>query len=306
MTQDVMSQKNLLILGGSGFFASHLLPKLAGYNVTCIVRSGKSILSGVDQVKTYSEFGEVGDSSGYDFVLDFASKVSVEDFIKRPLNMFSENLNITLKHLSMLEETGFSGHYIYVSTDRALLSVQENAFMNEVNISNDPYGACKLFSEMVAGYGCTLKGIKSSTLRFPNLYGKGQKSNQLLPMILNKIHLGERRIVLKSLSGNRNYLHVSDAVNAILKFLKNPVQHKNVCISGENVELREVCNHICDIFENATGESLEFLESSQTNARSNYLEPPAVLDDCYFRSVYGWKPKINMREGLKQLLIEGK
>jgi nucleoside-diphosphate-sugar epimerase len=219
--------------------------------------------------------------------------------------MFSENLNITLKHLLMLEKNGFSGHYIYVSTDRALLPSHGNAFVNEVKISNDPYGACKLFSEMITAYGCNLKNIKSSNLRFPNLYGKGQTSQQLLPMILDKIHSGERQIVLNSMSGDRNYLHISDAVSAVLKFLKNPIQHQNICISGANVELREICEALCDIYQNEKGESLEFFESAKPSARSTYLGPPKVLSDDFFRSVYGWRPKTNIRDGLMQLIIDG-
>ena len=150
---------------------------------------------------------------------------------------------------------------------------------------------------MIIQYSLELSGVNKTVLRFPNLYGVNQKSGQLLPTILNKISAGELKISLNSLDGNRNYLHVEDATDAILKFLKSPLNANSLCISGENVEITYILENIKKMFNKLTGKNLNFFEKKIVNKRSLYLVPPPVLDDQISRKTYNWQPQKKLNKG---------
>ena len=299
------NRKKILIFGITGFIATNLIKKLKNFRVIGVSRSQIKSLEGVEDIFEYDEIANIKNLGNIDFALDFSSRVSVEEFVNSPITTFNENVGISLRHLSLLNAIGFKGHYIYITSDRAIAPNENNDFLNDTKIKNDPYGASKFFSELIIQYSLELSGVKKTVLRFPNLYGVNQKSGQLLPTILNKISAGELKISLNSLDGNRNYLHVEDATDAILKFLKSPLNANSLCISGENVEITYILENIKKMFNKLTGKNLNFFEKKIVNKRSLYLDPPPVLDDQIFRKTYNWQPQKSIEQGLLELLRDG-
>ena len=299
------NRKKILIFGITGFIAANLIKKLKNFRVIGVSRSQIKSLEGVENIFEYDEIANIKSLEYIDFALDFSSRVSVEEFMNSPIPTFNENVGISLRHLSLLNEIGFNGHYIYVTSDRAIAPNDKNDYLNDAKIKNDPYGASKFFSELIIQYGLELSGVKKTVLRFPNLYGVNQKSAQLLPTILSKISAGELKISLNSFEGNRNYLHVEDATDAILKFLQSPLDANSLCISGENIEITYIIESIKKLFNKLTGKSLNFFEKKSANKRSLYLVPPPVLDDQIFRKTYNWQPQVSIQQGLLELLRDG-
>ena len=298
-------KKSVLIFGLTGFFASNLIKKLENFSVIGVSRHKQPHLDGVKKVFKYNDFLDIKNHAPFDFVLDFSSKISVEEFVRSPLKTFTENVEIPLRHLSLLREINFDGHYIYITSDRAIAPNKNQDILNNIKIKNDPYGASKLFSELLIHYSLGLSETKTTMLRFPNLYGVGQKSGQLLPTIFNKISEGTLNIRINSFKGNRNYLHVEDATDAILNFIQRPLEKDELCISGENIEITYILENIKIMFNKLTGDELNFFEKKNADRRNLFLLPPKVLDDQIFRQSYNWKPRVKIEQGLLELLQNG-
>ena len=301
----VECRKSIIVFGASGFIASHLLEKISHFDVTCVVRSKNTLVNDHVEVVDYDDLAQIQDVKKFDFALDFASNVSVENIVADPLSFFFGNLEIPLFHLKFLKFCNFKGHYVLLSTDRALVPNSDADFANDIDLNNDPYGASKYLSELICNYGLRLLGAHCTVIRLPNIYGIGQTSKQLLPTIINRISNGETEVFLNSFSGNRNYLHVEDAVDAIRMFLEKPILERSINVSGENVEILYLINKIKDYYEELTYQKLTFTEGNSVNPRSSYLTPPATLDDSKFRNNYDWQPRIHIDEGIKQMVEFG-
>jgi nucleoside-diphosphate-sugar epimerase len=293
--------KKVILFGATGFFGKAFLNKLAGWQVTCISRS-ESLSANMTNQLSYESFHLSRDRGPFDIAIDFSSNVSVEDFSQNPRDTFLDNLDIPIKNIRLLSQVGFKGKYVYISSDRALLEASDDFYINHIKVKNDPYGASKLIGEFIVKYASSIDWLTPTVFRFPNLYGPGQTSKQLIPSILQKLRQGQTRIEIGSMEGSRNYLHISDAVEALIRFLNSPVNNPDLCVSGENIEIKKITEYFSILLKEINGKTLIFSERSQSALRSQYSAPPAGLNDLEFRNIYDWKPKIDTKSGIKQLL----
>jgi len=298
---------NIMVFGGTGFFGRAFVKELQknpANNVCLVVRNVSSKIEGCECV-SYSEdhlLSLGGDK--YDQAFDFSSHVSVDDFFTDPQKAFLENLVIPIKNIKFLNQIGFSGRYVYISTDRAVLDISDLDHISDLRIPNDPYGASKLIGEIISRYSFSFDIGFASIVRFPNLYGPAQTSKQLIPTIVNKIKKGLSEIELASLSGARNYLFISDAVNALIKLVNSEKIESEICFSGENYKISDILDTFKIICDQKFGFSPKFIEKSSKSKKSSFKPPPLTLDDEVFRERYTWVPEVHIHEGLLLTLEE--
>ncbi len=80
-------------------------------------------------------------------------------------------------------------------------------------LPNTHYGLSKVFAEEILTYYSRNYGFRSIILRFPNVYGKN--SRWVIASFLNSIHEKGKITLYGDGEQSRNFLHVSDAVEAI-------------------------------------------------------------------------------------------
>jgi nucleoside-diphosphate-sugar epimerase len=293
--------KKVILFGATGFFGSAFLNQLVGWQVTCVSRS-ESLAGNISNQLSYENCQLIRERGPFDIAIDFSSNISVEDFSLNPRDAFLDNLDIPIKNIKLLGQVGFKGKYVYISSDRALLKASDDFYINHIKVKNDPYGASKLIGELIVNYASSIDWLAPTVFRFPNLYGPGQKSRQLIPSILQKLRQGQTCLEIGSMEGARNYLHINDAVEALIRFLNSPVNKHELCVSGENIEIKKITEYFAILLKKMNGKTLIFSEIGQSAVRSRYSSPPASLDDLEFRNKYDWKPKIDIKSGIKQLL----
>ena len=292
---------NIIVFGATGFFGGYFVRSLAGKNVTLVTREYTSNNMGFNNLR-YTDLETSIIKEPFHLAFDFSSHVSVEDFLTNPQEAFLDNIEIPIKNIRVLSKIGFNGKYVYISTDRALADIDYVNYVNQINIRNDPYGASKLIGELIVKYASSLDWDPATVIRFPNLYGFGQKSKQLIPTIINKLKKGQLKIELGTLDGSRNYLHINDAVDALVKFVDDPGIEQDLSISGVNVTIETILKCFAESLKNKYGKEVAFIASNKASSRGNYSIPPEVIDDSVFRRKYKWEPKIKIEIGINHLL----
>lgn len=292
---------NIIIFGSTGFFGKAFvaeLKKREDINLYTVVRK----LKDRDLKRQHFLYEDVHallkKGIKYDLAIDFASHVSVDNFLNNPQEAFLDNLKIPINNLKFLNSLSFAGRYLYVSSDRAILDIGKADSIVNVNISNDPYGASKLIGEIIVRYCSNLREGSATIVRFPNIYGPGQTSRQLIPSIVDKLDRGVNDVELASDSGRRNYLFISDAVNALIKLTFRDCNQSEVCVSGENVTIKQILDAFKEICLKKSGKQVQFIANSSKSYRKYYKPPPETLDDLYFRENYNWKPLVNIQQGI--------
>tara|TARA_Y100000741_G_C18217441_1_gene544369 strand:+ start:391 stop:1317 length:927 start_codon:yes stop_codon:yes gene_type:complete len=296
---------NVLIFGATGFFGKEFVKKFyldSSINLVLVNRDRKFMAQEIDN-KTYDEMNS-WDCSNIDLAIDFASNVSVDDFLSNPGALFIKNIEIAIKNTKILDRSNFKGKYIYISTDRALVDNKNVKYINKVLINNDPYGASKFVSEILISYFTTINDLRYAVVNFPNLYGPNQTSKQFIPTVLSKIDNSHSLVDIFSKKGDRNFLFIDDAVDALLKIVYDHDCNKNIQISGTNVKIEFLLNEIKKIYSNLNID-VNFKEKNNSNlSRREFSSPPKVMNDCLFREKYNWKPKISLSKGLQITINE--
>jgi nucleoside-diphosphate-sugar epimerase len=294
-------QKNIIVFGATGFFGGSFVRSLVGKNVTLVTREYVSDNLGFNNL-LYTDLENSVIEESFHLAFDFSSRVSVEEFLMDPQKEFLNNIEITIKNIRFLSKLGFNGRYVYISTDRALADADDVDYVNQINVRNDPYGASKLIGELIVKYACSLDWDSATVIRFPNLYGSGQKSKQLIPTILDELKKGQLKIELGTLVGSRNYLHISDAVDALIKFVDDPGIEQDLCISGVNVTIETILKCFTECIKTRYDKEVTFIPRNKVSSRSSFKTPPEILDDLVFRRKYNWEPKVTIENGINLLL----
>lgn len=240
-----------VITGTSGFLGQSLAERLvrAGHDVVLIGRTeAKKKQHGEFYKADITDLQSLEDCrqkiKNIDGVIHLAALVPKNKDEDQPENMFTVNARGTL---NILEVFGTAAkNIVYASTAEVYGLPETNQPLSEDTTVPRPlsyYGASKLTGELFCEVYAQRHGISIASLRFTVLYGPGDRINRAIPNFVNKAMAGEN---LEVFGGEelRDYLHVSDAVEALyLAATKSPSGVFNIG-TGEGISIKETAEAI--------------------------------------------------------------
>jgi len=226
-----------VVTGGAGFIGSHITKKLVerGDVVTVIdnMNTGKkknleSVIDKINFVKgdiLDTELVE-GITKDVDGVFHQAALASVQDSFDEPDEYHNVNVNGTENILKLSKKYGFK--VVYASSSSVYgnpirIPIKESDEKNPIN----PYAETKLKKEELA-IEYSKMGVHVIGLRYFNVFGKGQSKEYagVLKLFLERI----RDKLPPKINGDgmqfRDFVHVSDVVNANLMSMDSDITHE--------------------------------------------------------------------------------
>lgn len=161
----------------------------------------------------------------------------------------------------------------------------------------DVYSLSKLHGEITIAYYQKRFGFQPTIVRLFNTYGPYETNPHLLPHIINTLKQGTSTIVLGNLHTRRDYIYVEDVAEG-LYLLGSRSDALGVFNLGTGIEysVQEVVN----IMSGLLGKPIRVI---QDPAR---IRPVDKLHQCAditkIQSVLGWRPSVNLHEGLVRWL----
>jgi len=179
------------------------------------------------------------------------------------------------------------------------LPINEEHPLRPVNL----YGVTKLAGEKLLSASFEIYGLETVSLRFANVYGVGLYTHYdtVIPRFVKLALEGNPLTIYGDGKSSRNYVHVSDVVEAVQLFGKADVRLLNgeaFNIGGETMIVAEVAGTVVDEVYKATRKNTEII----------YLPPrsgEAKEFDCStdkIRGKLGFLPRWTVRDGVKQLV----
>lgn len=278
--------KTIAVTGSNGFIGKQLIPvlKSLGYSVVEISR---------DKGLNIAEWTSVKDLPKCDVIIHLAAKTFVPDSFDNPRAFYDVNQTVTLNAMELARI--WKAKIIHMSSyfygPPQYLPVDENHPLHPHN----PYAQTKLISEnIVAGYGrdFNLSGI---IFRLFNIYGPNQDESFLIPTILKQVKEG--RLVLKDPRPKRDFIHVSDVVDAIVTSIEIEFNSLDIVNLGSGVSYS--VEEIVDCFKKYTEQPLEVIYTNEYR-KGEVLD--SVSSNSKILSLLGWRPKISIEKGILQLL----
>lgn len=328
------ANKNVLVTGGAGFIAHHViyyLLKNTDWNIVSLDRldfSGNlNRLSGIlkdepelksrlrvvhhdlrAEINTYVS-DQIGDVN---YILHLAAASHVTRSIKFPLEFVQNNINGTAHILEYARTLKNLERFIYFSTDEVFGPAISNTTFTEFDRYNsaNPYSASKAAAEeLCVAYNNTYN-LPIFITHTMNVFGERQSSEKFIPMCIEKIKKGETiKIHYDEKTGNigsRCYLHAQDAADALLFLLnlegpKFPYNHKGGKCPKFNIASNEEFNNmeIASLISDAMKKHL-VCELVQPEDRPGHDFKYSISGE-FMRSL-GWQPKHSVKERIKEVV----
>jgi GDP-L-fucose synthase len=180
--------------------------------------------------------------------------------------------------------------------------IPESALLTgELEPTNEPYAVAKIAGIKLCQSYAREYGRNFISAMPTNLYGPGDNfdlaTSHVLPALLRKVHeakvAGAAEVpVWGSGTPRREFLHVADLASACCFLLEHYDSPEIVNVGcGEDVTIRELVETICEVvgFRGA----LKFDPSKPDGT------PRKLLDTAKLRAL-GWKPRVELRDGIRQ------
>jgi len=241
--------KKILITGGAGFIAHHIVDKILSTTDWEVVTLDRLDFSGnLNRLKEVVDSYSLNDQKRVkvvhhdlkaelnpqikstigkiDYIAHLAAGSHVDRSIDYPLEFVMDNVLGTAHILDYARNLDHLEMFTYFSTDEVFgpapkgINYKENDRYNSTN----PYSATKAGAEeLVVAYENTY-GLPSFITHTMNVFGERQNAEKYIPMVIKRVRDGEIVTVHankeKTIAGSRHYIHAKDVANALLFLLQ--------------------------------------------------------------------------------------
>ncbi len=300
----------ILITGGLGFIGSHLAKKLIDKNFFLIIiddltNANLKILKNLpkdsfylikadinDKKKVINEMKEYNPS----ILVHLAAIHYIPYCLKNPKKTNRTNVAGTENAIEIAKIKGINKFIFSSSAAVYKPSDKEHKESSKV-LPIDVYGKSKLKAEEKIRECCPKNKIKYVILRFFNIYGSNDLTPHFIPSILKKIK-NSNTIKLGNLKTARDYLHVDDLVNALIKIIERKELNNEIYNVGTGKSTTG--NEIIEIVSKIKETDIR-IDSDKNLIRKT--DRKKLVANIQKLSVYcGWKPKYSISRGLRELI----
>jgi len=326
--------KRVLVTGGAGFIAHHLVSQILKTTDWEIVTLDRLDFSGNlnrlhDILQDFSEKDKsrvkivfhdlkaainpliAADIGKVDYILHLAAGSHVDRSIEYPLEFVMDNVVATCNILDFARNLDHLERFVYFSTDEVFGPAPNGIKYNE----NDRYNSTNPYSASKAG-GEELAVAFENTYKLPvyithtmNVFGQRQHPEKYIPMCIRKIRDGETITIhsdpTKTIPGSRHYIHAEDVSDALLFLLNQPtISEKNwgdaKCPKFNIVGAEELNNlELAQLIADAQGKELKYQMIDFHSARPGHDLRYALSGEKMKKM--GWVPQ-NIRSRIAEVV----
>lgn len=296
---------NILVTGGAGFIASHIVDLYIenSHNVLVVddLSSGKE--KNINHMAKFVKM-DIRDTRIHELIHEYkievvnhhAAQISVRNSVDNPLNDADVNIRGILNILEVLKTYPLK-KFIFASSGGAVYGEAEKIPTDETYVPAplSPYGVAKFASEKYIYYYHKNFGLYYIALRYSNVYGPRQDPHGeagVVAIFSKKMLKNETPIINGDGLQTRDYVFAEDVAAANLAAIeKNYCGEINIGTSHEtNV------NELAEMIKKETGYSGEIKHGEAKLGE----QKRSCLEIGKAKKILNWEPKYNLGQGLKE------
>ena len=301
-----------MITGGMGFIGSHLSDELLieKHNLVILTKSffkkqnitniSKKIKVEKIDVTDFKKLGKSIQKNKPDVIIHLAGQTSHLQSFENPLKDIDSNAKSTLFILEEIRKKKLKCRFILGSTFVVIgrpqkLPVDERTPCWPTMI----YGANRLASEHYCKIYHEVYGLDTLIFRITNSFGPREQvtsTKNAVNFLIHEAFLGKIVTIFKKGNFFRDIIYVSDVISGIKTIMKKGKSGELYWISsGKKIWFYELGK----ILEKLTDAKVKFVK--EPNYTKKVDVGNFVVDNSKLRAL-GWKPKINLNQGIKETL----
>lgn len=297
---------NILVTGGAGFIASHIVDAFIenDHNVTIIDNLTTGREENINpKAKFYKadirdDLTKIFEEGKFDVVNHHAAQIDVRRSVIDPIYDAGVNIIGTLNLLQNCVKFGVK-KFMFASTGGAVYGEQDYfpADENHKQQPLSPYGISKLAVEKYLYFYKEVHNLNYTILRYANIYGPRQNplgEAGVVCIFLDKILAGDQPIINGSGEQTRDYVYVKDVVKANLLTLNEKESEIYNVGTGIETSVNELFKLINQNFNNA-------IKEVHGPAKPGEQMRSVITSEKLLRK-FGWKPSTKLEDGLKETI----
>ncbi len=259
-------EKNILVIGGSGFLGTHIIDVLCEkkFKVTNFDKNknkwnnpnANNIIANANNLKKLES--QIKKNK---IIIHLAGISDLNYGLKNPIETFEQNILTTINILKLCVKYKVK-HFVYSSS--VYTDSKEGGFYKCSKIATEEY--IKEFSKTY--------NLKYSILKYGSLYGTRSNENNALYRIIKKAIIAKKIEYIGNPKSIREYINVKDAAYATYDIIKNNLVNKNIVLKGPDKfyvdEILKIIKEIMSIKSN-----IKYKKSSYPG---HYLSTPYSYD----------------------------
>ena len=299
----------VLVTGGAGFIGSEFVRQAVSQSLFPIVVDSLTYAGDLKRLQeiegrfrfyktdiTNKEFIEyIFSKEKPEIVVHFAAESHVDRSILDPQSFLKTNILGTQVLLDAARRYEVK-KFLNISTDEVYGELGEKGRFKETSSlnPNSPYSVSKASADMLGRAYYRTYGLPVITVRPCNNYGPWQYPEKFIPVIILRVLKGEKVPIYGKGENIREWLYVSDCAKAILEIMKRGREGEIYNIgSGQEARNIEIAKKVLKLL----GKDEDWIEFVKDRPGHDFRY---ALDFSKITEELGWKPQINLEEGLEK------
>lgn len=279
-----MSMPFLVVTGGSGFVARHVMSRLKeNHGLALIRRHGKSSTVAAENsicyVENYHDFQPEGDA----VLLHLGEPSHILDVDRQG----SSHIDAMVRQAQSLCEQNYR-HIVYASST----AVYGDHEKEKLSPSHQLVSGLKIYADAKIEVEKIIRQAGGTIARITNVYGPGMSEMNIFSDILKQLD-GSGPVFIREATPIREYLWIDDLVDALLSMSQKKVDGTFNVSSGEAVSCIELARKVLLLAEQENREVAVKLADRESVLR---------LDISATEDTFDWTPQVNLEQGIKKLL----
>jgi dTDP-glucose 4,6-dehydratase len=298
-----------LVTGGAGFLGSHLCEYLLGRGnrVICVDNLETGSLANIAHLRDAAfQFLSLDIIHHYevdepiDFVYHMASPASPIDYARLPLHTLK--VGAYGSHHSLGIAKFKRARFLLASTSEVygdpLVHPQPESYWGNVNPigPRGVYDEAKRYAEALTMAYFRQQGVDTCIARIFNTYGPRMRPNdgRAIPTFLRQALTDKPVTVFGDGSQTRSFCYVDDLIRGLVALAESGVHEPVNLGNPDEMSLLEMAKTVVEMTESRSEVVFEALPVDDPQVR----QP----DITRARSLLGWQPEIDLREGLRRTI----
>jgi nucleoside-diphosphate-sugar epimerase len=292
-------RKSVLVTGASGCIGRHIVPLLAehGWTVHAVSRQGSLDISGVTvhqaDLLDPADRMRLVDAVKPSHLLHLAWYIAPGRWAAAP-----DNYRWVEASLDLVRQFREAGGERVVTAGSCLEYDWRYGYCSEERTPLVPhtfYGTCKAaLSSVLQGYASTT-GFSNAWARIFFLYGPHEHPDRLVAAVIRSL-ISDQPARCSHGEQVRDYLHVTDVADALMRLLESDVQGPINVASGRAVALKNIVLRIGELTGRSELIKLGAIPPASTDT------PLVVADVTKLSTDLGWSPRISLDDGLRDTI----
>ena len=306
--------KKVLVTGADGFIGSHLTEMLVaqGYKVKALSQYNSfnnwGWLESVNCKKDLEIItGDIRDphyckiiTKDVDIIFHLAALIAIPFSYVAPDSYVETNIRGTLNICQAAKENRIS-RLIHTSTSEVYGTAQYVPIDEKHPLQpQSPYSASKIAADAMVMSFYNSFNLPVTIARPFNTYGPRQSARAIIPTIITQIASGKKEIKLGDLSPTRDFNYVEDCCRAFIMLSQSEKTIGETVNIGSNFEIS--ISDTLKLIKELMSSDVVFINDQQRIRPKKSEVYRLWCDNKKINKLVGYKPQINIREGLKKTI----